>query len=105
MMSVLLNMAMFPTNQGENKSEYVSEIIKLIRECGYPYQLTSMATIIETDKLSQALEIIQKCYDKLEELNCNRVYSTITFDIRKGHENRLEGKVASIEEKIGKVAK
>ena len=104
-MSVLLELAMFPTDHGESKSEYVSEVIRVIRDCGYPYQLTPMATIIETQKISQALEIVQMCYDKLEELDCNRVYSTITFDIRKGHDNRLKGKVASIESKIGEVCK
>jgi len=104
-MSVLLNIAMFPTDHGESKSEYVSQVIKVIRECDYPYQLTPMATIIETEELSQALAIIQKCYDVLEDLDCNRVYSTITFDIRKGHENRLKSKVESIESKIGEVSK
>ena len=104
-MSVLLEMAMFPTVHGESKSQYVSEVIKVIRDCGYPYQLTPMATIIETQEISQALAIIQMCYDKLDELECNRVYSTITFDIRKGHENRMKGKVASIESKIGEVSK
>jgi len=104
-MSVLLEMAMFPTDHGESKSEYVSEVIKVIRDCGYPYQLTPMATIIETEKISQALEIVQKCYDILDNLECNRVYSTIKFDIRKGHKNRLTGKVKSIENKIGEVSK
>ncbi|PLY08169.1 MAG: hypothetical protein C0625_03000 [Arcobacter sp.] len=104
-MSVLLNIAMFPTDHGESKSEYVSQVIKVIRECGYPYQLTPMATIIETEELSQALAIIQKCYDVLEDLDCNRVYSIITFDIRKGHDNRLKSKVESIESKIGEVSK
>jgi len=104
-LSVLLNMAMFPTDHGESKSKYVSEVIKVIRECGYPYQLTPMATIIETEKISQALEVVQNCYNKLEELDCNRVYSSITFDIRNGHDNRLEGKVKSIEDKIGSVCK
>lgn len=104
-MSVLLQMAMFPTDHGESKSEYVSEVIKVIRDCGYPYQLTPMSTIIETEELSQALEIVQKCYDILDSLDCNRVYSTITFDIRKGHKNRLKGKVKSIESKIGEVSK
>ncbi len=104
-MSVLLEMAMFPTDQTESKSAYVSQVVKVIRDCGYPYQLTPMATIVETDELSQALEIIQKCYDVLDSLDCNRVYSTIKFDIRKNHENRLKGKVKSIENKIGEVSK
>jgi uncharacterized protein (TIGR00106 family) len=96
---------MLATDHGESKSEYVSQVIKVIRDCGYPYQLTPMATIVETQEISQALAIVQMCYDKLEELQCNRVYSTIKFDIRKGYKNRLKGKVASIESKIGEVSK
>ena len=64
-----------------------------------------MSTIIETNKMSEALDIIQKCSDILDKLDCNRVYSTITFDIRKGHENRLNSKVESIENLIGEVSK
>lgn len=104
-MSVLLQMAMFPTDKSGSKSEQVSELIKIIRESGYSYKLTAMATIIETKKISEALSIVQKCYERLEELGCERVYSTLTFDIRKGYENRLEGKVKSVEEKIGEVSK
>jgi len=104
-MSVLLQMAMFPTDKSESKSEEVSEVIKVIRESGFSYQLTPMSTIIETKKMSEALSLVQKCYEKLEELGCNRVYSTLTFDIRKGHENRMKGKIKSIENKIGEVSK
>lgn len=104
-MSVLLEMAMFPTDGTESKSEFVAQVIKVIRDSGYPYQLTPMATIIETQEISQALKIIQECYDVLDDLGCNRVYSTIKFDIRKNSENRLKGKVASIENKIGEVSK
>jgi uncharacterized protein (TIGR00106 family) len=104
-MSVLVQMAMFPTDQAESKSEYVAQVIKVIRESGFPYQLTPMATIIETSKMSEALGIIQKCYERLEELGCNRVYSALTFDIRKNYNDRMKGKVDSIERKIGEVAK
>lgn len=104
-MSVLLQMAMFPTDKSGSKSPEVSQIIKIIRDSGFKYKLTAMSTILETNKMSEALNIIQKCYEKLEELGCERVYSTLTFDIRKGYENRLEGKVKSVEDKIGKVSK
>jgi uncharacterized protein (TIGR00106 family) len=102
-MSVLLQMAMFPTDKSESKSAQVSQVIKVIRDSGVNYQLTPMATIIETNTMSEALSVVQKCYEKLEELGCNRVYSALTFDIRKGHDNRMENKIASVEEKIGQV--
>lgn len=104
-MSVLLSMAMFPTDQAESKSQHVSEVIKVIRDSGFSYQLTSMATTIETNSMKEALGVVEKCYEKLESLGCKRVYSTLTFDIRVGHDNRLKTKVQSIENKIGEVSK
>ncbi len=103
-MSVLLEMSMFPTDHGESKSEYVAQVISLIRESGYTYQLTPMATIIETKTMSEALTLAGRCYEVLENLECNRVYATLKFDIRKNHENRMKTKIESIEKHIGKVS-
>jgi uncharacterized protein (TIGR00106 family) len=101
MMSVLMEFAMFPTDKGESISEYVSRILKIIDEEGHPYTLTAMGTIIEFDKLDDAMKIVKKAYKQLDG-DCNRVYSTIKLDIRKGTMGRLQQKVASIEKKVGK---
>jgi uncharacterized protein (TIGR00106 family) len=100
-MSVLLEFAMFPTDKGESVSEYVSRILKVIDEAGYPFTLTAMGTIIEVEKLSDAFKIIQKAYEQLEP-DCDRVYSTIKLDIRKGTMGRLKQKIESVENKVGK---
>ncbi len=101
-MSVLMEFAMFPTDKGESVSAYVSQIIEMIRKSGYSHKLTAMGTIIETETIEQALSIIQQAYTILEP-HSQRVYSTIKFDIRKNAHNRIEGKIQSIEQKIGKV--
>ena len=71
----------------------------MIDKSGVSYQLTSMGTIIETETMHEALDIIEKSYQTLED--CERVYSTLTFDIRKGKSNRMKAKVASVEDRIG----
>ena len=103
-MSVLLEFAMFPTDKGDSVSQYVSQIIKMIRESGCSYKLTAMGTIIETETLPDALQIVNQSYEVLEPFS-NRVYSTINIDIRKGQSERLNKKTESIESKIGKVNK
>jgi uncharacterized protein (TIGR00106 family) len=105
MTSFLLEFAMFPTDVGESKSEYVSQIVKIVKESGFPYQLTPMATIVETENIRDALDLVEKAYNKLEELEVNRVYSILKFDIRKGKSNRLKTKIESVEKRIGKVEK
>ncbi|SNR70895.1 MTH1187 family thiamine-binding protein [Desulfurobacterium atlanticum] len=103
-MSVLVEFAMFPTDKGESVSKYVSRIIKMIDESGVEYKLTPMGTVFETETMDEALEILKKAYQQLEP-DCNRVYSTVKFDIRKGRSNRLIQKIKSVEEKIGKEVK
>jgi uncharacterized protein (TIGR00106 family) len=93
---------MFPTDKGISASPYVSRIIRMIRESGFPYQLNAMGIIIETDTLSEAQKIVSQAFALLQE-DCERVYCTVTYDIRKGKSGRLQQKIASIEEKIGPV--
>jgi len=100
-MSVLMEFAIFPTDKGGSVSEYVSKVIDMVRNSGYTYKLTAMGTIVETDELHQALSIIEQAYHILEPYS-QRIYSTVKFDIRKNTQNRIEGKIASIESKIGK---
>lgn len=98
-MSVLLNFAMFPTDKGDSVSHFVSKIIKHIRRTGYSSQLTAMGTLIETETLHEALALIDESYKILEE-DCDRVYVTISIDIRKGKLGRMESKIRSIEDKL-----
>jgi uncharacterized protein YqgV (UPF0045/DUF77 family) len=77
----------------------------MIRSSGLNYKLTPMSTIVETETLAEALEIIQKAYNLLAP-DCHRVYSSITMDIQTNKPiGRMDGKVKSIEEKIGDVQK
>ncbi len=101
-MSVILEFAMFPTDKGVTVSTYVSRIIKEIDASGHPYQLTPMGTIIETATVREALDIVEKAYETLE-TDCERVYSTLKFDIRKGEMGRMKQKVDSIKSHIGEV--
>ena len=98
-MSVLLEFAMFPTDKGESVSSYVSRIIDMIDQKGVDYQLTPMGTIIECDSMDEALEVVKSSYDCLQD-DCTRIYSTLTFDIRKGEKGRLKSKIKSIEKKL-----
>lgn len=98
-MSVLLEFSMFPTDKGESVSPFVSRIIDMIDKSGANYQLTPMGTIIEVGTMREALDIIENAYVQLEP-DCNRVYASLKFDIRKGKSDRLKQKIASVERQL-----
>ena len=104
-MSVLMSLAMFPTNTVGSKSKEVSEVLNIIKNSGLKYQLTSMNTIVEAKTLKELLDLVNLCYLKLEELGCSRVYATLNFDLRSSGENRIESKIKSVEKHIGEVSK
>ena len=98
-MSVLLEFSMFPTSpdgrEGASVSAQVSKVIDAIDKSGVAYQLTPMGTVVETETMKEALAIIELAYEQLED--CERVYSSLKFDIRKNTKNRLKTKIASVE--------
>ena len=101
-MSVLLEFAMFPTSdecrEGASVAKHVSRVIDAIDKSGVAYQLTPMGTIIEVASMKEALNIIELAYEQLEE--CERVYSSLKFDIRKNCQNRLKTKIESVEKNL-----
>jgi uncharacterized protein (TIGR00106 family) len=98
-MAVLMEFAIFPTDKGKSVSKDVAQVIKMIKECGYTYQLTAMGTLIETQTVGEALKIVEKAAEILQE-NSDRIYATLKLDIKKGAQNMLQTKVKSIEEKL-----
>ncbi len=100
-MSVLVEFSMFPTDHGESKSAYVSRIIDMIDKSGVPYKLSPMGTTFEAETIEDALKIIEQAYKVLEP-DCNRVYSSLKMDIRKGTSGRMKSKIESVEKAIGR---
>lgn len=103
-MSVLLEFSMFPLDKGPSLSGEVSRLIELIRQSGFAYRLTAMGTIVETDRLDEALGLVTRCTELLQKQGSQRVYASLKLDIREGASGRLQGKIESIEQHIGKVA-
>jgi len=103
-LSVLVEFAMFPTSpdgrDGAGVSGHVSKIIDMIDKSGVSYKLTPMGTVFECESMKDALEVIEKAYGCLDQ--CERVYSSLKFDIRKDKTNRLKTKIDSVEKTLGR---
>lgn len=97
---VLLEFSMFPTDKGESKSAYVSQILNLIDESGLAYQLTPMGTIIEGE-WEEVMALVSRCFNHLKP-QANRIFSTIKIDWRNTSDSRMKSKIAKIESLLDK---
>jgi len=98
-MSVIVDFSIFPVDKGESVSSYVARAVKLIRESGLPYRIGPMGTAVEGE-WDEVMALVKRCFDALKQ-DCSRIYMTIKVDYRQGVSNRMEGKIRSVEQKIG----
>ncbi|MDA8125083.1 MAG: MTH1187 family thiamine-binding protein [Deltaproteobacteria bacterium] len=97
-MSVLIHFSIFPTDKGTSVSPYVARALRIIRKSGLPYQLGPMSTAVEGE-WAAVMAVVERCFGELQK-DCDRIYMTLQMDYRKGAENRIEGKIKSVEEKL-----
>ena len=100
---VLLEFSISPMGTGASVSPYVARSLDIIDQSGLDYQLHAMGTIIEGE-LDEVLAVLQQCVDAIAE-DCDRVTCTAKLDYRRGHSGRLQSKVASVEDKLGRKLK
>jgi uncharacterized protein (TIGR00106 family) len=81
-------------------SVYVSEAFKEVERSGVKHMLTPMGTIIETDSLEEALEIIKKAHEAVIRAGATRVSTSIKIDDRRDRQRGMEEKVDSVMAKL-----
>jgi uncharacterized protein (TIGR00106 family) len=97
---VLLEFSVSPLGEGESVSQYVARSLDLVDKSGLAYQLHAMGTIVEGE-LDEVLDLMRRCIEAVA-ADCPRVTCTAKLDYRQGHEGRLQSKVASVEQKLGR---
>ena len=81
-------------------SEYVAGCIRVLRETGLKYQLTSMGTIIEGD-VGEVLEVVRRMHEEPFAAGANRISTLIKIDDRRDKEGHtIESKVSAVSEKL-----
>jgi len=102
-MAMLLEFSMFPVGKGESLSEYVARSLDIIDRSGVPYRLNAMGTVLEGE-WEELMGIVRQCLDRMTQ-DCDRVTCTLKFDWRRGATGRLEGKIASVEQRLNRKLK
>jgi uncharacterized protein (TIGR00106 family) len=100
---LLAEFSMWPMDKGESVGPYVARLLDIIDQSGLPYRLGPLGTCIEGE-YEPVMKVIQRCHEALAK-DCNRIACTIKMDYRKGHDNMLDSKIASVEKSLGRKLK
>jgi uncharacterized protein (TIGR00106 family) len=97
---VLLEFSMFPLDKGESLSPYVARSLDVIDSSGLDYRCHAMGTVLEGE-FDQVMDVVRRCFEAMA-ADCHRIECSIKLDYRKGYRGRLDSKVQSVEEKLGR---
>lgn len=97
-MNALVAVAIAPFGVGDELSEYVAEVVNVIRRSGLPNRTTSMFTEIEGE-YDAVMEVVKKATMVLAEKGI-RTEVVLKMDIRPGFTDTMNGKLERMEEKL-----
>jgi uncharacterized protein (TIGR00106 family) len=100
---VVLEFSMYPLDKGESVSPYVARSLEIVEASGLDYRLHAMGTVLEGE-YDQVMDVVKRCFEAMA-ADCHRIECSIKLDYRRGRQGRLESKVASVEEKLGRPLK
>lgn len=100
---VLLEFSMFPLGKGESVSPFVAKSLEIVDSSGLDYRCHAMGTVVEGE-FDEVMGVVRRCFDEMA-AECDRIDCSIKIDYRRGRTGRLEAKVASVEQKLGRPVK
>lgn len=95
-MNTLIAVAIAPFGVGDELSEYVAEVVRVIRASGLPCRTNSMFTEIEGE-WDEVMRVVRDATFVLAERGI-RTEVVLKADVRPGFENTMERKVALVDE-------
>jgi uncharacterized protein (TIGR00106 family) len=100
---MLIEFSIIPIGVGSSLGAHLAEVLKIVDTSGLPYKLNPMGTVIEGE-WDETMKLIKKCHKAVMKTG-ERTVTIISIDDRKGKTNRIEAKVKSIEQRLGKSLK
>jgi uncharacterized protein (TIGR00106 family) len=100
---MLIEFSIIPIGTGSSLGDRLAEVLKIVDESGLPYKLNPMGTVVEGE-WDDLFRLVKKCHKTVMKKE-ERVVTTISIDDRKNKPDRIEGKVKSIEKRLGKSLK
>ena len=98
-MNTLVAVAIAPFGEGEELSEHVAEVVRVIRESGLPNKTYSMFTEIEGE-YDEVMQVVKNATFVLAEKEI-RTEVVLKADIRPGFTNMMQEKVEKVDNILG----
>lgn len=99
-MAILAEFSIIPMGQGSSVSTLIAPVLSIVVESGLSYKVNPMGTVIEGD-WDAVMSLIRRCHEEVMK-KTERAVTSIRIDDRGDGGPRMEKKLESVEQKLGK---
>jgi uncharacterized protein (TIGR00106 family) len=97
---MMIEFSVVPLGKGASVSSVIARVLKIVVDSGVRYKANPMGTVIEGE-WGQLMDLIKECHNEAMK-DADRVVTTIKIDDYKGKGERLDTKLESVEQKLGR---
>ena len=97
---MMVELSVVPLGKGASVSPVIARVMQIIIDSGIRYKANPMGTVLEGE-WGRVMAVVKQCHDEALK-DAERVVTTIRVDDYKGRGDRLEGKLESVEQKLGR---
>jgi uncharacterized protein (TIGR00106 family) len=98
--SMMVELSVVPLGKGASVSPVIARVMKVIIDSGIRYKANPMGTVLEGE-WDRVMQVVRQCHDEALK-DSERVVTTIKIDDYKGRGDRLDSKLESVEQKLGR---
>lgn len=99
--AVLVELTVLPLGTGTpSVSDYIAAAVRKVQKCGVKYTITAMDTVIEAEKLEDAINAAIAAHEEVFKAGAKRVVTLIKIDDRRDVRATIEEKLRSVQEKL-----
>lgn len=99
-MSTMVEFSIVPMGKDTSIGRIIAEVMKIVVASGVSYKANPMGTVLEGE-WDAVMALVKQCHNRVME-ETDRVVTTIKIDDRKGGNARMENKLESVEQALGR---
>jgi uncharacterized protein (TIGR00106 family) len=93
---VIGELSIFPTSEGASVSQYVKEVLKIIKSSGLYHETGAMSTTIEAPNIETLFNVVEKCHEALVKKGAKRIHIDLKVDHRLDKDATIKSKLKAV---------
>jgi len=94
--AMIASFSVYPIGEGTSLSRFVKKGVAVVKESGFPYEVSAMSTSVEVPNLDALFELVKKVHAAHVAEGAKRIVIDLKVDDRRDKEATMASKKAAV---------